>query len=67
MSGLAPAPRPLVKFFPIWILVGAWLVSSTWQSVLTATKSTPWMPASIMVLTAFPPPPPTPITLIFGP
>ena len=67
ISGLAPAPRPLVRLLPIWTLVGARLVSSTWPSVLAAMKSTPWMPASIMVLTALPPPPPTPTTLIFGP
>ena len=30
-------------------------------------NSTPFIPASIIRLTAFPPPPPTPITFIFAP
>src|SRR5260221_14782092 len=42
------------------------LVSSTWQSVLATMKSTPSIPPSIIVLTEFPPPPPTPMTLMLG-
>ena len=63
-SGLAPAPRPLVSFSPIWILVSAWDLSRTWTSVFTAINSTPCTLASIIRLTALFPPPPTPITLI---
>ncbi len=63
-SGLAPAPRPLVRLWPMPILTSA---SQAWRacaSVLTATNSTPRRPASTMRLTAFEPPPPTPTTLI---
>src|SRR5215207_1962547 len=35
-------------------------------SVFATTKSTPWRPASIMLLTALPPAPPTPKTVIRG-
>ena len=35
-------------------------------SVLAATKVTPCIPASIMRFTALEPPPPMPITTIFG-
>ena len=66
ISGLAPAPRPLVRFLPRWTLVPAMLASSTWQSVFAQMKSTPSTPASIIVLTELPPPPPTPITLMTG-
>jgi len=64
ISGLAPAPRPRVRPAPIWTLTGTRARSSTCRSVLVAMNSTLWMPAFTMVLTAFPPPPPTPITLI---
>jgi hypothetical protein len=40
------------------------LMSNAWASVFTATNSTPRSPDSIIRLTAFTPPPPTPITLI---
>jgi hypothetical protein len=40
------------------------LIRRACASVLTAMKSTPFRPASIMRLTAFTPPPPTPTTLI---
>jgi hypothetical protein len=45
-------------------MCSAWarLDINAWLSVLTATKSTPAMPASIMRLTALLPPPPTPTT-----
>src|SRR5271165_4422684 len=39
---------------------------SAWASVLATTKSTPSSPAAIMLLTAFPPAPPTPNTVIRG-
>src|SRR6516162_8819293 len=41
-------------------------VVSAWASVLATTKSTPWRPALIMLLTALPPAPPTPNTVIRG-
>src|ERR1700730_18220129 len=41
-------------------------VVSAWASVLATTKSTPWRPAAIMLLTALPPAPPTPNTVIRG-
>src|SRR4051794_39420930 len=46
----------------MWIFVEASLICSCWMSVLTATKSTWVMPASIMRSTAFSPAPPTPTT-----
>src|SRR5687768_3639184 len=39
---------------------------SAWASVLATTKSTPCSPASIMLLTALQPAPPTPKTVILG-
>ncbi len=63
-SGFAPAPRPLA---PSWIWLRALLRASTWASVFTAMNSTPSTPCSIMWLTALPPAPPTPITLMTGP
>ena len=63
-SGLAPAPRPLVSLSPICTLVGALLSVSACLSVLTAMKSTPCRPDSIMRLTALVPAPPTPMTLM---
>src|SRR5215216_6810293 len=39
---------------------------SAWASVLATTKSQPTSPAVIMLLTAFPPAPPTPKTVILG-
>src|SRR5581483_10099346 len=62
--GFAPAPSPFVTFSPIWILVGARLLQSAWRSVFTAMNFTPWRPESTMRLTAFPPPPPIPTTLM---
>ena len=64
ISGVAPAPRPLVSFSPIWIIVAARLVRSACTSVFTAMKSTPTTPQSTMRLSAFPPPPPHPTTLM---
>jgi hypothetical protein len=67
MSGLAPAPRPLVSLLPIWILTEARFVRRAWRSVFTAMNSTPWSPEAIMRETALPPPPPTPTTLMRAP
>jgi hypothetical protein len=61
-SGSAPAPRPRVTFDPMWIFTSASLISNACASVLTAMNSQPVRPASIIRLTAFVPPPPTPIT-----
>jgi hypothetical protein len=63
-SGSAPEPRPSVISLPMWIFVVASLIWSCWMSVLTATKSTWLIPASIMRSTAFRPAPPTPTTRI---
>ncbi len=64
ISGLAPAPRPLVSFTPSWILVAARDIRRACRSVLATMNSMCSMPASIMRLTALLPPPPTPITLM---
>src|SRR5664279_2171815 len=64
MSGLAPAPSPLVSRAPSWSLRGARLCDSACASVFAAMNSTPCSPSSIMVLMALPPPPPTPNTLM---
>ncbi len=61
-----PAPKPLVIFLPTWIFSGILVLCSAWASVLTAIKSTPFTLAAIILPTAFPPPPPTPITLILA-
>jgi hypothetical protein len=62
--GFAPAPRPFVSASPIWILFRAPFLQSACTSVLMVTNFTPCSPASIMRLTAFPPPPPTPTTVM---
>ena len=59
-----PAPRPLVILSPIRILCGASDWRSACASVLQAMNSTPIISARIIRLTAFVPPPPTPMTLI---
>ena len=64
VSGSAPEPRPCVSSSPMWIFTGASERLSCCMSVLTATKSTWAMPASIIRLTALRPPPPTPTTRI---
>ena len=63
-SGLAPAPRPFVAFSPIRILCVADDWSRAGLSEFTATNSTSFTPHLTIRLTAFPPPPPTPITFI---
>ena len=65
-SGCEPAPRPSVTWSPIWMMRSARLIASACASVFATTKSTPESPASIMLFTALPPPPPTPNTVILG-
>jgi hypothetical protein len=64
ISGRAPAPRPRVGLRPIWILTSDFDRASAWASVFTEINSTPPSWSSIIRLTAFPPPPPTPTTFI---
>ena len=45
ISDFAPAPKPLVRFFPICILFSAALFSRSCASVLITMKSTPFIPA----------------------
>ncbi len=66
ISGSPPAPRPRVRLTPICILIGARHFLSACRSVLAATNSMPRMRASIIRLTALPPPPPMPSTLILA-
>jgi len=63
-SGLFPAPRPSVKDSPSCIFTGTGLFCNAWASVLHKTKSTSVIPCLNIWFTAFPPPPPTPITLM---
>jgi hypothetical protein len=63
-SGLLPAPRPLT---PSWMVRWAALRVRACASVLAQMNSTPPTLRSIMCSTALPPPPPTPITLIWVP
>ncbi|ENN87739.1 hypothetical protein RHSP_46627 [Rhizobium freirei PRF 81] len=65
-SGCEPAPRPSVTLTPSWMIRSAFVMVSACASVLATTKSTPCKPAVIMLLTALPPPPPTPNTVIRG-
>ena len=65
-SGCEPAPRPWVTWVPIWMMRCAFDMVSACASVLATTKSTPCNPAVIMLLTALPPAPPTPNTVIRG-
>src|ERR1700736_446560 len=65
-SGCDPAPKPWVTWVPIWMMRCAFDMVSACASVLAATKSTPCNPAVIMLLTALPPAPPTPNTVIRG-
>ncbi len=64
ISGRAPAPRPRVSFFPIWILMLDLENLSACASVFTEMNSTPSRSSSIIRFTAFPPPPPTPTTFM---
>src|SRR4051795_1745782 len=65
-SGCEPAPRPCVTAVPICTMRCAFDMVSACASVLATTKSTPCSPAVIMLLTALPPAPPTPKTVIRG-
>src|SRR5205807_186252 len=65
-SGFEPAPRPCVSLAPSWIFIGAGEARRACMSVLATMNSTPVNSAFIMRLTALPPPPPSPITLIFA-
>ena len=65
-SGLAPAPSPLVMLQPICSAVLTRALLSACASVLAQIKSTPSIPESTIWATAFPPPPPTPITLMIA-
>ena len=67
ISGFPPAPSPRAISSPSWILIGAWEFFSDWRSVFATMNSTPSIPSSIRRLTALPPAPPTPITLILAP
>mmetsp|Transcript_28130 Transcript_28130/g.45735 ORF Transcript_28130/g.45735 Transcript_28130/m.45735 type:complete len:268 (+) Transcript_28130:234-1037(+) len=63
-EGTPPAPRPRVTCRPMLRTLGARERARAWASVLTAQKETPSMRVWIMRLTALPPPPPMPSTLI---
>ncbi len=63
-SGFAPAPKPLVILLPSCNTVFAPEFFSACESVLAQINSTPSILAESICCTAFPPPPPTPITFI---
>src|SRR3984885_9385399 len=65
-SGCEPAPSPSVTCTPIWTMRSALDEVSAWASVLATTNSTPCSPLVIMLLTALPPAPPTPNTVMRG-
>ena len=65
-SGRMPAPRPSVTPLPICTRRSAFESARACASVLATTNSTPSRPALIILLTAFPPAPPTPITTMRG-
>src|SRR5690606_33884600 len=65
-SGCEPAPSPSVTCAPSWISRSALDVVRACASVLATTNSTPFRPAEIMLLTALPPPPPTPNAVMRG-
>ena len=64
IAGFAPAPNPSVISFPRISFVLASFLSNACLSVFTEMNSAPLIPDSTMCCTAFPPPPPTPITFI---
>ncbi len=66
ISGLAPAPSPLVSFSPICKSFGALQSCSACLSVLIPTNSTPVMFSSTILFTALLPAPPTPSTMILA-
>ena len=63
-SGLFPAPSPWVMLRPRGTLTGTSERFSAWLSVLHRTNVTSCIPSLYMWVTALPPPPPTPITLM---
>ena len=63
ISGFPPAPNPLVNFAPILQVFGANDLDKACASVFIDQNSTPSTPPTIL-FTAFPPPPPTPITFM---
>ena len=65
-SGLEPAPRPPVRLVPSCNFRLAIECASDWPSVFATRKSTPSRLASIILLTALQPAPPTPTTVIRG-
>src|SRR6266568_968095 len=65
-SGCEPAPSPSVTCTPIWMMRSTLDRVSACASVLATTKSQPTKPAVTMLLTALPPAPPTPNTVIRG-
>ena len=67
ISGLAPAPNPRVNLGPNWIFVSALEFFNACTSVFATINSTPLTSSAIIRLTALPPAPPTPITLIVAP
>ena len=67
ISGLAPAPRPLVTVWPSCSTVVADDLANACASVFAQMKSTPSMELATMCSTALPPPPPTPRTRITAP
>mmetsp|Transcript_17193 Transcript_17193/g.21741 ORF Transcript_17193/g.21741 Transcript_17193/m.21741 type:complete len:93 (-) Transcript_17193:103-381(-) len=61
---MPPAPNPRVTCLPIFNRFGESDLSKACASVLMAQKDTPSIRVWIIRLTALPPPPPTPRTLI---
>ena len=65
ISGMAPAPSPLVVDLPSRTLFGACMASRCRASVLQATMVAPDTPAWVTLLAVFEPPPPQPMMEIF--
>ena len=65
-SGSAPAPSPLVNCVPICILFSQGESARICESVLTTTYSAQLIRASIILLMALLPAPPTPMTFILA-
>mmetsp|Transcript_6032 Transcript_6032/g.20278 ORF Transcript_6032/g.20278 Transcript_6032/m.20278 type:complete len:291 (-) Transcript_6032:14-886(-) len=63
--GTPPAPSPRVTIAPMLrAFESGWVRASAWASVFTLQKVTPCTSVSIMRVTALPPAPPTPMTLM---
>mmetsp|Transcript_1861 Transcript_1861/g.7066 ORF Transcript_1861/g.7066 Transcript_1861/m.7066 type:complete len:235 (-) Transcript_1861:111-815(-) len=65
-SALPPVPNPFVAVLPICNRFGACDCTSACASVFKLQNSTPIKPEFTIRFTAFPPPPPHPMTLIFA-